>query len=301
MTAPQTHEHEIAVGDDLVRRLVAAQFPEWADLPLRRVASSGTDHALYRLGDALSVRLPRVDWAIGQVAKEYEWLPRLAPALPLAVPVPVAKGEPADGYAFEWGVYGWLDGDNAAVAPVADPVDAAVRLGRFVAALHAVDPAGGPAPGAHNFSRGVPLAARDERVRENAALLDGDYGTATLLAAWERCLAAPAWDAPGVWVHGDLHATNLLVADGTLTAVIDFGGMAVGDPAVDVMPAFAYLPPEARDAFRAEVAVDDATWLRGQGWALSMGINALPYYRHTNPDAVALSHRCIEAVLAELA
>ncbi|HVF05302.1 MAG TPA: aminoglycoside phosphotransferase family protein [Frankiaceae bacterium] len=301
MPAAKMHENEVEVTDALVRRLLGAQFPPWADRPLRRVESSGTDHALYRLGPDLAVRLPRIHSAIGQVAKEYEWLPRLAPFLPLAIPVPAARGEPGEGYPFAWAVYGWLGGENAAVAPVADPRDAAVRLGRFVAALQALDLPGGPAPGRHNFFRGVPLADRDESVRERIEDLRDDYDTGALTAAWEESLAAPVWDRPGVWLHGDLHATNLLVTEGTLTAAIDWGGMGVGDPACDLMPAWSFLPPEARAAFRAELRyADDATWLRSRGWALSMGIMALPYYRHTNPGLVSLSRVCIGAALADL-
>lgn len=287
------HADEIDVDASLVRRLLTAQLPRWADLPLARVASEGTDNAIYRLGEDMAVRLPRYPAAAAQVEKELRWLPRLAPHLPLAVPVPLAAGEPGEGYPWPWSVTRWLSGEDAHAAPVADVDEAAAALARFVVALRQIDPAGGPGPGEHNFGRGAPLETRDEDVLDALAQLDGVIDVAGARARWERALSAPAWDGPPAWIHGDLHGGNLLVEGGCLNAIVDFGGLAVGDPACDVMAAWTFLPPTARPSFRAALDVDDATWERGRGWALSMGLIALPYYRETNPPLAANAIRWI--------
>lgn len=286
------HADEIEIGPQLVRALLAEQCPRWADLPVRPVPSAGTDHALYRLGDALAVRLPRIHWAVGQVEKEMHWLPRLAPRLPLAISEPIAVGEPGHGYPWRWGVYRWLEGENA-TAGIADSRQAAVDLSHFVQAIQAIDPRGAPA------GRGVPLAERDEAVRAAIAALGNDYDPDTITAAWENALHTPPWSGPPVWHHGDLQGGNLLVRDGRLAAVIDFGCMGVGDPACDVMAAWLFLSGENRAIFREALTTDADIWARGKGWALSMGLIALPYYRTTNPTLAAIARRAIEEVLAD--
>lgn len=294
------HADEVEVEEPLVRRLLHAQMPQWADLRLDPVASVGTGHALFRLGDDMAVRLPLMGSSAAQVGKEHAWLPVLAPHLPLDVPVPLAKGHPEDAYPWHWSVYRWLEGDNALDVPFADPHDAARRLGGFVAAMQGVDATGGPAPGAHNFYRGVPLAERDESARAGIAALRETYDSRVLTAIWEEALAAPPYDGPPVWVHADLQAGNLLVSEGRLTAVIDFGGLGVGDPACDVMTAWTLLTAETRETFRdALPPVDEATWTRARGWALSVGVIALPYYRDTNAVAAAIARHAVEEVLAD--
>ncbi|HYP21484.1 MAG TPA: aminoglycoside phosphotransferase family protein [Chloroflexia bacterium] len=304
MPAGKMHPDEVDTDVDLVRRLLAAQFPHWADLSLEPVPSAGTDNAIYRLGDDMAVRLPRIEWATAQVDKEHRWLPLLAPHLPLAIPVPLAKGAPGEGYPWHWSVYRWLEGENATTERLADPRQAATDLAQFVAALHRIDPTGGPPPGPHNFGRGEPLAMRDTSTRAAiAALREGgilDAGTVSAATeAWDAALRAPAWDGPPVWVHGDLQSGNLLAVQGRLSAVIDFGCLGVGDPACDVMAAWLFLSAETREVFRATLAVDDATWTRGRGWALSMGLIALPYYHSTNPILAGIGRRAIAEALAD--
>jgi aminoglycoside phosphotransferase (APT) family kinase protein len=295
------HADEVDTDVSLVRRLLAAQLPHWADLPIEPIPSPGTDNAIYRLGDDMAVRLPRIHWATGQPEKEHRWLPGLAPLLPLAVPAPLAKGAPAEGYPWHWSVHRWLEGETATPDRIADPRAAATALGRFVAALQRIDPAGGPPPGAHNSSRGVPLARRDRETRAAIAALDGIVDADRVTAAWEAALAVPAWHGPAVWLHGDLQAGNLLAVRGRLSAVIDFGCLGVGDPACDAMVAWTYLTAGTRDAFREALPVDDATWARGRGWALSVGLIALPYYRRTNPFLAGIARRAIDEVLADRA
>lgn len=281
----------------LVRRLVAAQFPQWAGLAVRQLDSAGTDNAMFRLGERLVVRLPKAEWARGQVEKEQRWLPRLAGRLPLAVPVPVGSGVPGEGFGQPWSVYEWLDGDDAFVAPVRDLAHAAVELGRFGVALRGVDAVGGPA----SF-RGGPVTAWEdgEMVPAVRALgADGTFDGDAVAAAWEAVLRLPQWDGPPVWVHGDLLPGNLLTRDGRLSAVIDFGGLGVGDPACDMMAAWTLLTPETRPLFREAARVDDATWARGRGWALCWGVVTEHCYRVTNPVLASVARRAWSQALPE--
>ena len=291
------HADEVHTDAALVRRLLAAQFPHWAGLRIEPVRSPGTDNAIYRLGDDMAVRLPRIHWAAGQPEKEHRWLPVLAPLLPLAVPVPLAEGAPGEGYPWHWSVCPWLEGENATHERLADPLEAASTLGGFVSALQRIDSAGGPSPGTHNSGRGVPLAERDEETRAAIAALHDTVDPNVVSAAWDAALEAPAWDGPPVWLHGDLQAGNLLAVDGRLSAVIDFGCLGVGDPACDVAAAWTYLAADSRNAFRAALRVDDATWARGRGWALSVGLIALPYYRTTNPVLAGIARHAIDEAL----
>ena len=225
--------------------------------------------------------------------------PRVGSAPTARHPRPAREGAPAEGYPFPWSVYSWLEGENATVERLADPRRAATELGRFVAALQRIGPAGGPPPGEHNFFRGVPLAARDAPTRAAIASLRGGLDADAATAAWEAALRAPAWDGPPIWVHGDLQPGNLLVRRGRLSAVIDFGGLGVGDPACDLTVAWNLLAADSRAVFRAALPVDDATWARGRGWALSVALIALPYYRDTNPVLAGISRYTIDEALAD--
>jgi len=291
------HPDEIHTDVALARRLLAGQFPEWAVLPLEPVPSAGTDNALYRLGDDMVVRLPRTQRTAGLVSKELEWLPRLAPLLPVEVPVPVAKGEPAEGYPWPWSINRWLDGENPVVEHIPDPDSLATDLARFVEALHRIDPTDGPAASEQNFFRGLPLAMRDEPTRTAIAELQGTIDTEAATKAWEAALRTPAWTGPPVWIHGDLAQGNLLLQGDRLTGVIDFGCLGVGDPAADLIVAWNLLPADVRTLFRTELGVDNETWERGRGWALSVALIQLPYYRDTNPLLAANSRHVIGEVL----
>lgn len=300
MATGNMHKDEVPTDVSLVRRLIAAQFPDWANLSIDPVPSAGTDNALYRLGDDMVVRMPRIHWATGQIAKEHRWLPRLTPNLPLAIPVPLATGSPGEGYPWNWSVQRWLDGDDAMVGNIADLNAAARQLARFVCALQQKDSTGGPPALEHNL-RGAPLATRDVATREAIAALDGlgmiDADTVT--AAWEAAIAAPDWDRPPVWFHGDLLPGNVLVNDGRVSPVIDFGGLGIGDPACDLMIAWSLFAGESRTVFRTELGVDDATWARGRGCALSQALIFIPYYIDSNPVGVAQARRVIDEVLAD--
>ncbi len=287
------HVDEVETDADLVRALLASQHPQWARLPIARISSAGTDNAMYRLGDDLAVRLPRIHWAVDSIAKEYTWLPILAPHLPLAVPLPVAVGQPEAAFPYPWSVVQWLPGELATLERLDDPVLAALDLAAFVRALQAVDATGGPK---HN--RGRPLRRADEAVRKAIAALRGEVDARAVTEAWDRSLAAPDYDGPSVWFHGDLAYLNLLARDGKLTGVIDWGTCGIGDPAIETIIAWSFFPPDARGAYRDALGIDDAMWERGKGWALT-GVIGIPYYRNTNPILVADKIRAIEAVLAD--
>ena len=300
MTKMHADEREISVA--LVRNLIDDKFPQWRELALTRVESSGTDNAIFRLGSDLAVRLPRVLSATPHIAKECRWLPVLAPYLPLATPAPVAQGLATAAYPWPWYVYQWLMGQDVAQTPSLDMVQLARDLAGWIRALQRCYTTGAPLAGAGNFGRGLPLTDPDRDARTRACIAQCvDLGLLDYIPAmqlWQNATATPAWSAAGVWIHGDLTATNLLCRDGRVSAVIDFGGLAVGDPAVDLLPAWNMGDAVSRHAFRDAMQVDDATWLRGQAWALSVAVIALPYYLHSNPAMVATAKRTIVQVLA---
>jgi aminoglycoside phosphotransferase (APT) family kinase protein len=290
------HPDEVDVDAALVRRLLAGQFPQWAGLPIKPVPSYGTDHAIYRVGAGLAVRLPRIAYATRQAEKEAKWLPYFAPLLPLEVPVQLATGQPAEGYPFTWSVYEWLQGQDAN-GSICDLVQAAVDLGAFVKALHGIDTAGAPQ---HSLSgRGGPLAAQDEDVRKSITQLGDRIDGQAALRSWEESLGAPDWTGAHVWVHGDLLPGNVLVRNGRLAAIIDFGTLQVGDPAGDLQPAWNMFAGESRLRFRAEVGADDACWLRGRGTVLYQTVMALAYYWDTNPGMVSQASHGLAQVLAD--
>ncbi|WP_235096998.1 aminoglycoside phosphotransferase family protein [Amycolatopsis decaplanina] len=276
----------------LARRLIDTQFPRWAGLPLRPHSPAGSDHVIYRLGEELSVRLPRHDGAIEQASKEAEWLPKLAPHLPLAVPVVVEVGEPDFDYPWPWAVSRWLDGEVATVDALSGSHEAAGVLAEFLSALHRFDAA------AADELVGRPLAARDAATRSAIAKVGDTFDAAAMAELWDSALAAPDRDGPPVWFHGDFHTGNLLMTGGRLSAVIDFGEFAMGDPARDLMIAFTLMSAETRATFRAALDVDDATWTRGRGWALATGLNAYVTYAAHNPLVAAQTTRQITHALA---
>jgi aminoglycoside phosphotransferase (APT) family kinase protein len=284
------HVDELDIDDALVRRLLAEQFLEWSELPLRRIEPEGTVNAIFRLGDDLSVRLARRNGPTEPGSKEFSWLPRLAPLLPVTVPVPVAQGRPTDGYPWFWEVHTWVEGETVPISEM-DAIQAARDLAALVAALQSVSPTGAP-PG-----RGVPLAERDSKVRYWLVRFGGDPA---VIEEWEEALATPPWEGPPVWHHGDLDARNWVVRDGRISGVIDWGSMGVGDPACDAMVAWKLHSAAARDAFRRALSTDDATWERARGWALSQAVAILAYYTpENNPTLYHEAERWLRLVLSE--
>jgi aminoglycoside phosphotransferase (APT) family kinase protein len=294
-TGPSVSDDPIDVS--LARRLIDSQFPQWSQLPVAPVEVDGWDNRTFRLGSELTVRLPSGPWYAMQVDKEQRWLPVLARQLPLPIPLPVARGEPDAGFPYPWSVYRWLDGEPASTAQIDDLPAFASALAGFLTALRRVDATGGPAPGQHNFFRGGPLGTYEEETLQAIDALGDEIPTAAVVRVWEDAMST-AWDRAPVWLHGDVAAGNLLVRDGRLGAVLDFGSSGVGDPACDMVIAWTFLSGSSRDRFRAEIDVDAGTWSRGRGWALWKALISLAgqLERALQP---APARRDIERILAD--
>jgi aminoglycoside phosphotransferase (APT) family kinase protein len=282
----------------LVARLIAEQFPQWSGLPIRKVAVDGVDNTTFRLGDSMSVRLPSADCYAEQPGKEHRWLPWLAPQLPLPIPRPLAQGVPGRAFPRPWSVYQWIDGEPATADNIASLPRFAADLAAFLAALYRLDPAGGPEPGTHNFHRGGPVAVYDSQTRAALAALRDHIDTGLATRVWEAALAADEPTA-AVWFHGDAQPGNLLVRDGRLSAVIDFGCAGVGDPAGDTTIAWTFFAGESRDTFRAGLGLDAATWARGRGWAIWKAMIVLVEELPGDPEGAAFTAAVIDSILAD--
>lgn len=285
------HEDELELDEALVRRLLAEQFPDWSELPLRKIEPSGTVNAIFRLGDELSVRLPRRRGPTQAGSVSLDWLPWLAPRLPVEIPVPVAQGGPSAEYPWFWEIHTWVEGEVVPIEKI-DPIQAASDLAELVAALQRIDPTGAP------LGRGITLAERAEGMTWWFDRFEGDPRART---EWERIVATvPPWNGPPVWHHGDLDVRNWLVREGRISSLIDWEEMGVGDPACDVMVAWKLHSLAARDAFREALPTDDATWARARGWALSQAVAALAYYTpKSNPTLHYEAENWLALVLSE--
>jgi aminoglycoside phosphotransferase (APT) family kinase protein len=289
------HEDQVDIDADLVRSLLADQFPEIADLPVTAIHSTGTVNALFRFGEEFVTRLPLVaEWSNG-IETEWKWIPWLTRRVDsVRLPEPIFKGRPADGYPFPWAVYRWIDGAAYDDGLINDERAAAATLAGFVTELRSLDVVADAPQGGRQ-----PLRDLDEETRAAIRAGDGRIDAAAAMAVWEDALKAPAWDGKARWIHGDLLRPNLLVNNGRLEAVIDFGGIGVGDPATDLIAAWSVFGPPGREAFRAMLDPDDAAWSRGRGIALHQAANIIPYYAETNPGFVSLSVRAIEQIIDE--
>jgi aminoglycoside phosphotransferase (APT) family kinase protein len=282
----------------LVARLIAAQFPQWSDLTITALTPGGWDNRTFRLGDAMTVRLPSAAAYADQVAKEQRWLPALAPRLPLPIPAPLALGLPGEGYPWAWSVYRWLEGETVSAAPALDLNRLAADLADFLRALRRIDATDGPPPGAHNFQRGDPLSTYDAETRQAIAALGARVDARAVTDVWQAALAA-AWSGPPVWVHGDVSAGNLLASGGRLSAVIDFGCCAIGDPACDLAIAWTLFEGESRAVFRRALPLDDGVWARARGWALWKALIVWARLPGANPLDAASSVRIVDDLIAE--
>jgi aminoglycoside phosphotransferase (APT) family kinase protein len=290
-------EFEKQIDADLVRQMIHLQFPHWSDLKVSSVAHSGWDNRSFRLGQNMLVRLPSAARYVAQVEKEQRWLPYLAPKLPFKIPKPVAKGEPCSGYPWPWSVYEWIEGEVAAKAVIEDQCEFASALAEFLIALQKVDAHDAPAPGHHNFYRGGDLNVYDKETRAAIQVLNGRIKSDVALDIWNEALSSH-WQRSPVWVHGDVSDGNLLVKNGQLEAVIDFGSTAVGDPACDLYPAWTFFNADARRTFRAALELESTTWKRGRGWALWKGLITLANQLCTS-DSEIWANKVIDNVIAD--
>jgi aminoglycoside phosphotransferase (APT) family kinase protein len=277
----------------LVRQLIGEQFPQWADLPVTPVKIDGWDNRTYRLGSELTARLPTHETYTAAVHKEHQWLPILARSLPVPIPEAVAKGEPGAGYPYNWAIRRWIDGETASYDTVGDLPAFAGSIAEFILALQSCDATGGPSAGAHSFYRGTPPEYYHDETMAALAVLKGRIDKDLAREVWETALAT-TWDRPPVWFHGDIASGNLLVQDGRLSAVIDFGTSGIGDPACDLVIAYTFFSGSSRSVFREAVGQDAGTWARARGWALWKALITLAADRD-----IEANHQVIAEVLAD--
>jgi aminoglycoside phosphotransferase (APT) family kinase protein len=280
----------------LVKQLIRTQFPQWAELPISPVENAGWDNRTFRLGARMLVRLPSAPHYVAQVEKEHRWLPVLKPQLPLPIPIPLARGEPGASYPWPWSVYGWLDGAPAQADRIHDLGRFAEDLARFLVALRGIDASNGPAAGPHNFHRGGSLTFYDTETRGAIVKLADEIDAAAVTEVWNTALTT-SWLGPSAWVHGDVAASNLLVTDGRLCAVIDFGCAAVGDPSCDLVIAWTFLDTAGRNIFRSTIGLDPGTWQRARGWAIWKALITLVQQRDNNPTEAKKAVQIIRVVL----
>ena len=290
-------QNAVTIDVPLVQLLVADQFPKWARLPIRPVKTSGHDNRTFRLGSEMSVRIPSAYRYAMHVETEHLWLPRLAPHLPLPIPTPLASGQPAHGYPWCLSVNSWLDGEVATIKRIDDFSMFARDLANFLNRLKTIETADGPSPGPDNLYRGGDLAVYDAETRECIDELQDVVDAKAATAVWESALDA-AWSGPGVWVHGDVAAGNLLVKGGKLIAVIDFGQLATGDPACDVAIAWTLFRGASREVFRTALSSHEATWSRGRGWGLWKALLEIRKYRRTDTVEFARARQVLDDILS---
>ncbi len=292
------HDDQLHSDADLVRAILRDQQPRWARGPITEISSTGTDHALYRLGEDAVARVPLRPSATRPIDTELRWLPWLGERLPVEIPRPLARLEPTPAFPHPWSVHSWVDGECGTTAPI-DRADLAVDLAHVVRRLQELDPDGAPPALEAYCWRGIPLAMRDASTRRAIASSHRSIDVGAVTSAWETALDAPERVEPPVWVHGDLAAGNLIFRNGRLAAVIDWACMAAGDPACDLIVAWELLDGSSRETFRAALGADDATWERGRGWALSTAVGALAYYEVSNPFMADQARRKLRALLGD--
>lgn len=286
------------IDASLVCQLVTDQFPQWARLAVKPVEFGGWDNRTFHLGDDMLVRMPGAQRYAAKVAMEHEWLPKLGPRLPFPIPVPLAMGAPGSGYPWNWSIYQWIEGENACVGHIDSLSRFAKDVAQFLSALQQLDSTNGPLPGAHNFYRGGPLATYDAETRNAVDVLNGAIDINAVMSVWNAALEA-TWSRPPVWIHGDVSAGNLLVLEGRLNAVIDFGGMGVGDPACDLVIAWTLFHGASRDAFRSGLSLDPRTWARARGWALWKALITIAEHNDDSSPQSQTARQTINAVLAD--
>jgi aminoglycoside phosphotransferase (APT) family kinase protein len=278
--------------------LIATQFPQWKDLLIRPVKTSGWDNRIFHLGEEMLVRMPSAAEYEAQVEKEHFWLPKLAPLLPLEVPVPVAMGQRTKDFPWKWSIYRWIEGESAASSHIADFSEFATDLAGFLLAFQNIDSPGGPLPGLHSFYRGGALTIYDSEVKQALAVLSNKVDIKTATEVWETALKT-TWHGRFVWVHGDVSAGNLLVKNGRLSAVIDFGQLAIGDPSCDLAIAWTIFQGQSREIFRRTLNLDKDTWARGRAWTLWKALVVAADFTNPNNTESSQCWRIIEEVLAD--
>ncbi|OPA78738.1 acetyltransferase [Paenibacillus selenitireducens] len=284
------------INVDLVVKLINEQFPEWSDLDIRPVKVSGNDNRTFHLGEHMSVRLPSAASYVPQVEKEQIWLPILSEKLSLPIPTPLAKGNPSEEYPYPWSINKWLEGETLTHKIINDLNQFARDLGTFLVQLQSIDVSGGPLAGKHNFYRGGALAVYDEESRNAIENNRDTFNEHVLKEIWELALGSK-WDSDPVWVHGDIAPGNLLVKDGKLCAVIDFGILGVGDPSCDAAMAWTFFDDNSRKIFKTVLNMDEETWNRARGWALWKALITYDGNKNTSKAMAEESYKIINIIV----
>jgi aminoglycoside phosphotransferase (APT) family kinase protein len=275
---------QIDINTELVRQLVATQFPQWSKLEIRTVEFSGWDNRTFHLGESMLVRLPSAEGYIQQAEKEQRWLPILAKKLPLTIPTLLAKGNPDNIFPWKWGIYRWIEGETANVNLITNLPEFANSLAQFLRSLQQINTSGAPSAGQHSFFRGASLLLYDKETRVAIDKLKEEIDTHLAIRIWEDALTSK-WESSPVWFHGDVASDNLIVKDGQLSAVLDFGCCGVGDPSCDLAIAWTLLLGKSRKEFRTELNIDNGTWSRGSGWALWKALISIQESKRMNIKA----------------
>lgn len=257
----------IKIDTNLVKKLIAEQFPQWQSLSIHPVAQSGWDNRTFHLGEEMVIRLPSDKEYEPQIEKEYRWLPSLSKQLSFQITQPIALGKPSSTYPWHWSINRWIEGESASRQNIHDIKFFAEALGACLKEFQSLDATGGPLAGAHNFYRGGLLNAYDHEMRLAIPKIKNFHEQSLAASLWQEALASK-WHLRPVWVHGDIAVGNILVHSGRLHGLIDFGQLAIGDPACDLVIAWNFFSSEERSVFKKAVQLDNDTWIRALGWAL---------------------------------
>lgn len=290
----------LQITESLVRNLIEDQFPKWAHLPIKPVEFGGIDNRTFHLGHEMSIRLPSADGYAKQVQKEQEWLPLLAPHLPLPIPEPIAMGKPSRNYPWNWSIYRWLDGKSANALTLEDEQleIIALDLAHFLSEVHKFNVDGASTPSLHNWWRAAHTSVYDAKTRSLIHKLKDFIDSSGASALWERAISSK-WDKDPVWVHGDVASGNILIRDNRLSAVIDFGCMGIGDPACDLTIAWTFFRNKSREIFRDSLSLNSDTWARARGWALWKALYELSEVPDKTSAKAIEQKRIIDDVLKE--
>lgn len=292
------NNNPLVINVSLVQKLISEQFPHWSHLRITPVEHGGWDNRTFHLGSSMLIRLPSAQEYAAKVKIEQHWLPQLASHLSVVIPTPLAMGKPTEEYPFNWSVYQWIDGQIATKANIDNMHQFAEDLASFILELHVIDTYNGPLPGKHNFYRGAPLKIYDHEVKQACRILENSIDTHKLLTIWNNACAS-TWNRPPVWLHGDLAPSNIILKNGILHGIIDWGGMAIGDPACDLAIAWTFFDYESREIFKHVLNLDNQTWDRGCGWALWKALIIYAELPGTNPLGKEESQQILDRILFE--
>ncbi len=297
----KTMKQKLKISCEAAHNLIAQQFSQWTHLHVKPVEHSGLDNITFRLGEDMLIRLPSNEDYAAKVAIEQKWLPILKQHLSFSIPEPLAQGEPSKDYPWNWSVYRWIEGESANTLQISEThlKQIALDLAKVLNELHKIDTTGAPLPGLHNFWRGAHPSVYDTETRSAIKELNGFIDANAAISLWEKATSSK-WNKSPVWIHGDFASGNILIKNGRLVAVIDFGGMGVGDPACDLTIAWTFLKNESRQAFKSNFHLDSDTWTRARGWALWKALITLAQLKYKASLEAIKQKKIIDELIADI-